>query len=266
MIAFDLNSDMPVFINTCFEGQCRATQPLDTMFVDVEEIATTGLRSLPSIAFYSLIAVLVISLLSGSYFKTVLYRTILNEKFKERPINILIFTQAVIHHITHVFTGVNIILSISFDGLSNIIFGEIYCEIVISVAAFGIFYLAIGGFFIALFRILYIRHNHWTKYVAGEQIVLAFLLTAGLVATTILTFLLLIEPSNHRVVYNECIGRSSTALSIVDEFKKAQGKIYFNARVTAIFLPDYHYMNHIKPTIYDGFYSIGFKYFRSGSD
>ena len=220
------NTITSFFTSECMQHESHGCESLVPNIVNLGEMVSTvtELRSLPIAAFYSLIAILILSILSGSYFKLILYRVIYGEKFKDRPINPRVLQEAVIHHVTHGVYGPTLILSLCFDEPSEIIFGEIYCQVVLSAAVFGVVYLSIASFSIALFRLFYIRYNHWTKYIAGERRILVVLMIGGLAITLLVSFLYLVEPSTDRVLYNECIGRSRLALSVMSEMRRSQGK------------------------------------------
>ena len=226
----------PIFVNSHPLHKSDELKLTDADFVYVHDMVkeVTELRALPSLAFCSLISLAIISLLLGSYFKSIIYRGILTVKFKARPINILILLQAVVQHFTHIFFGANVILSICFDQPSDIFFNETYCNVVLSVATFGIGYVTIAGFATAAFRLIYIRYNHWAKYVAGERRILVVLSLGGFILSFIIGYFYLIEVSANRQVYNECIAQSGVALSYMMEFKKSQGKYTFNTTITAI--------------------------------
>ena len=80
----------------------------------VNEVIDTSpvLRRLPYSTRNSIATFIVISLLIGSFFKFILYRYVLvsskiknGSYFKMTPINVMIFTSAIIHHITHLCSG-----------------------------------------------------------------------------------------------------------------------------------------------------------------
>ena len=219
-------NSVAVFTNECFADESHECESVVPNIIDLNGMisAVTDLRTLPTIAFYILIVVLSLSLVFGSYFKSILYRVIYTEKFQERPINVMILVEAVVRHFCMTVIGVTVILSICFDYPSDIMFGEMYCHVTISIGVFGILYLTVGSFATAIFRVFYIRYNHWTKYIAGQRRILVILMIAVWVLTLLLTVVYLHEPSHNRVFYNECIGLSSVAQSFLEEFSRREGK------------------------------------------
>ena len=173
-------NSVAVFTSKCFADESHECESMVPNIINLNGMisAVTDLRSLPTIVFYILIAILSTSLLVGSYFKSILYRVIYTEKFQERPINVMILVDAIVQHFSMTVVGMTLILSICFDYPSDIMFGEMYCHVTISIGVFGILYLSVGSIATAIFRICYIRYNHWTKYIAGERRILVILMIA----------------------------------------------------------------------------------------
>ena len=182
-----------------------------------------AMRSFSDVMSHILVGGLAISLLLGSYFKCVYYRGMFKEKFFDRPINILLLLGAVIHHSTHLFAGINLIVTISFDVSLGETMGIMYCQLELWIGTFGLAYLSIGSLGIALYRVLYLKYDHWTKYVVGEKLLLGIIVIGGLMITACLATLFMIETSSKRVIINGCIGQSQLAQSIHIEVKKRQG-------------------------------------------
>jgi len=205
------------------------------------------LKLIPQFAQHILCACLVISLTIGTYFKCVLYKHILRHRhddgnsFKDRPINVMTLYGAIIHHITHLFMGVNYSLALGFDIKMGEIFGEIYCHIMLFVGVFGIAHLIVGSLAIAIFRVLYMKHGPWLKYRIGEGVPFCLLMFGGLLLTTILTVLYVVEESSHRVVINICMGQSSAMIDIMRQYEgpgdmPSGNNLQVIASCTAIFL------------------------------
>ena len=235
MTDYPTNSIM-VSTSECSGDESHACKSSATDMVNLEGMVSTvtDLRALPSIAFHSLIIILSISLLTGSYFKSILYRSIHTEKFRDRPINVLILVDAVVYHFCTIFWGTTIMVSVCFTNPPEIFFSETYCYVAQAVGIFGLGYLAIGGTSIAIFRLCYIRYNRVTKYLVGTRRLLAVLLIVGLTLALLLTVLFLLEPNNKRPMYNECIGQTSLAQSIIDEFNRREGRHINKDNVAAL--------------------------------
>ena len=219
-------NSVAVFTNECFADESHECESAVPNIIDLNGMisAVTDLRTLPTIAFYILIVVLSLSLVFGSYFKSILYRVIYTEKFQERPINVMILVDAIVQHFSMTVVGMTLILSICFDYPSDIMFGEMYCHVTISIGVFGLFYLTVGSFATAIFRVCYIRYNPWTKYIAGERRILVIMMIAVFSLTLLLSVIYLHDPSHNRVFYNECIGKSGVAQSFLEEFNRRGGK------------------------------------------
>ena len=102
--------------------------------IDVEEISPVLiLLSYP--VRCSIAIVLLISLSVGSYFKFHLYRFIFvssklnnGSYFNMSPINSMILNSAVIHHLTHLSTGLSLAMNIGTDIVPEKVFGSEYCN------------------------------------------------------------------------------------------------------------------------------------------
>ena len=195
--------------------------------IDFEPIAhLPDLKDLSNTAQETLIAALIISLLVGTYFKFILYgffwfsRHDKNNNFKNRPINAMILLGAVIHHVTHLFMGVNYCLSLGFDVNLGEYLGEFYCHLPVFVATFAIAYLIIGSMVIAIFRVLYIKKGMWSKHLLGNKLVIASIALLGsILLSLIITILFTIERSSERVVFNACMGYSATLADITYQYR-----------------------------------------------
>ena len=110
--------------------------------------------------------VIVICLLICSYFKCVTYTYVYrtnktNGGWMNRPINLLTITSAILHHVTHVFGGIWYVLAMMVEGPLRDKFGEDACWFMMVLAVIEISYLNVGSLGMAVFRLLYIKHEHW---------------------------------------------------------------------------------------------------------
>ena len=178
-----------------------------------------SLKTIPYAAQKVLFVALVTSLLVGTYFKLILYRYFWrcrgdkNNNFKSRPINAMILLGAIIHHLTHLYTGINFALALGFD------MGEFYCNMTLFVAVFGTGYLITGGMIIAIFRVLYIKHGTWLRDHTDNIVVASFALFGGILLSLVLTILFIIERSNKRTTYNACMGYSTARMDIMYQYQ-----------------------------------------------
>ena len=136
-----------------------------------------------------------ISLVTGSVFKCIMYAYVVstnkeNRGWMHRPINVLILASSVIHHGTHIWMWSwyilqNIILQTS---LSDAL-GFHWCIIMQMVAGYGMCYLTVGGFGISIYRLLLIKREHWVKYVIGQELLLAIILSMNFILCWIIVLM-----------------------------------------------------------------------------
>ena len=193
-------------------------------------IDESPLTSLPTVVKNSFATAMIVSLLVGTYFKIILYKGIFttnkqNRGWMHRPINLLIFVSAVIHHITHFIGGIHFILILTIDQPLQHLFGPSYCNLMTIIGIFGIFYLGIGSFGIALYRIMYIKFEQLVKYRIGEKNLLVCIISLSIGICILITYLFLIEPSSRRVAKNMCSGLSPRQDQILIDFQLSTGAI-----------------------------------------
>ena len=218
-----------VYISSSFDpcqngvGQCNGGSTMADSSIHVQNTAfgEATMRSFSPIVSYFLVSGLVISLASGCYFKVVLYRGIVGQKLNDRPINLLLLAGGIIHHVSHLLTGISLILMIGFDVSIADVLGAAYCNIELSVGVFGIIYLSVGSLGIAIFRTLCIKGHRWTKH---PKWLLGVVLSGSLGASTVISALFMVETHSGRVGYNACLGVSEFTQSILIDFMKSQGE------------------------------------------
>ena len=186
------------------------------------------LISLPFSVKLLLTIIMIMSLLSGSYFKSIMYRYVFttnkkNRGWMHRPINVLTVTSAIIHHVTHVTVGIWFVLVLMIDTPLGSIFGFHCCKIMLNVATYGTAYLTVGSLGIAVYRVLYIRQEYWVKYVIGEKLLLALVLSLSMVVAGLISIFYLAEVSAHRAMDNMCTGVSFTENQILIEYSISLG-------------------------------------------
>ena len=167
-----------------------------------------------------------ISLSIGSYFKFVLYRFIYSNKkdFMHRPINVLTLTSAIIHHVTHISSGTwHALVCLSNTPLGNYV-GDDVCWIMMLIGVYGIVYLSVGSFGIAIYRTFYIRHEYLVKYVIGERMLLFIVLFLSIGISGLICLLYSIEDNPHRTGFNMCTGLSVTKTELLMRYDTSLGK------------------------------------------
>ena len=185
----------------------------------------SGIKSISYTAQKILFAALIISLLIGTCFKSTLYsyfwrcRHDKSNSFKNRPINTMILFGAVIHHVTHLFMGVNYALVLGFDIHLGDFLGDVYCNLTLFIGVFAIAHLYIGSMSIAIFRVLYIKYGTWVRDHTNKVVLASIALVGSILLSLIMTVLFIIEKSSKRVVYNTCMGYSTTLLDIIYQYQ-----------------------------------------------
>ena len=186
--------------------------------------------SLPIEAKIFVSASLVLTLIVGTYFKFSLYKGVFktnkeNRGWMHRPINVLIFVSALVHHSTHLVTCIYFILALTIDTPLQTIFGPFYCLLMTLIATFAIAYLAVGSFGIALYRIMYIQFESTVKYQIGEKRLLFLILFGSIGMSGAITYFHSIETSNRRVGINMCTGLSPKQTEMLIDYQLATGEM-----------------------------------------
>ena len=174
-----------------------------------------------------------LSLFIGSYFKGIMYRYVFtsnknNRGWMHRPINVLIISSAIIHHIANVSIGLWYVASMMSDLPFGQTVGPQYCEIMDVVSKYGISYLSVGSLGISVYRVLYIKHQQWVKFVIGEGRLLCIVLSLSITICGIIVFLYKLEMSSRRIQLNACNGVSLTYVQILIDYGLASGKQMIN--------------------------------------
>ena len=140
-----------------------------------------------------------------------------------RPINVLIVNSSIIHHASHISSGVwYVFLLMSETPISEVV-GTHLCQIMDVIGLYGITYLSVGSLGIAIFRILYVKHERWVKYVVGERLLLTVILVMSLISSGLIVFLYKLGRSSHRSHMNMCAGLSFTESQILIEYDLSRG-------------------------------------------
>ena len=176
-----------------------------------------------------IIAILTVSLLSGSFFKCIMYLYVFasnkqNHGWMHRPINVLTVTSAIIHHFTHFWMWIWYIVEMMDDTPVSESVGSFQCTINQWVGLFGLGYLTVGSLGLAVYRVLYIKHEEWVKYVIGEKTLLLTVLTISFTLCGILVFLYDLETNSHRFGRNMCHGISGTHAQILIDYELSHGQ------------------------------------------
>ena len=229
-------------INDTAPEHCKGNWLSSDDFITILDISDddTPLHSLSLNIRIIFIAIMTSSLLIGCYYKGITYTSIFgarkdNHGWMHRPINVLTLASAIIHQVTHVISGLWFAICMIADTPMGDQVGSEYCWAVYIVGVVGVVYLSFGSLGIAVYRLLYIRHENLVKYVVGEKRLLMIILALSLSFTGLVTFLFLVEDSNQRAGHNMCTGLSVLEVDILMKYEIIRG----------IYLPDSTYLQKI---------------------
>ena len=181
--------------------------------------------NLPNNAKITISIALSAAIIVGTYFKSILYRGIFAENWMDKPINVLIFVSALIHHATSLLTSIHLILILSIESSLNSLFGPFYCFILPVIGEIGIFNQAIGSFGICIYRMMYIKLDDFVKYKIGEKTLLSIILFLGLSMNGVITFLHMVEESSLRIAQNTCNHWSPEEAQALIDYRISSGDI-----------------------------------------
>ena len=231
---FSINTLFPrVYLNTSNTKYTNTERylPFENHFITINQEGIVDdeapLLDLPKSIKIPFAILMAISLVIGSHFKLIVYKYVYatnkqNKGWKHRPINVLIITNAIVHHVTHVLLGGwQILVCILESPLGNYV-GVDVCWVVLVVGVFGVIHLTVGSFGIAIYRSLYIRRKYWVKYIIGERVLLFLILFLTTAMSGFLSFLYLVENNGHRTGYNMCTGLSAAQTEILIEYDNSR--------------------------------------------
>ena len=242
----------------------------ELMFIDKLIINALSEDSTPLIGLafdikILIIAILTVSLLSGSFFKCIMYIYVYNSNkqnrgWMHRPINVLTVTSAIIHHFTHFWMWIWYIVELMDDTPVSESVGSFQCTMNQWIGLFGLGYLTVGSLGTAVYRVFYLKHEEWVKYVVGEKTLLLIVLSFSFTLCGILVFLYDLETNSHRFGRNMCQGISGTHAQILIDYELSHGKMlitstYIQKTVVSIVLG----MQCTELAIYIWFFRLRYK-------
>ena len=221
---------IPIVRNTDIN---RSTKDFPVQFEDMLVVSHISNQEIPLVNLpfrvkRILAVALVVSLIVGSYYKNVMYRYVFttnkkNRGWIHRPINILIVTSAVIHHATHLWVGVVHSIMLMMETPVADAVSDRFCQLTYIVGLYGLFYLSVGSFGITLYRITYMKREHWIKHVIGEKRLLGIILTLSMFICGIMVHLYNSETVKERYFLNACFGTSSSDVQIMIDYELSLG-------------------------------------------
>ena len=179
---------------------------------------------------------IILAIIVGSYFKSIMYSYVYttnknNRGWMHRPINVLTISSAIIHHLTHALTGAWYLVMLMAREPLGASFGFNFCERMDKIYIYGLIYLSVGSLGIAIYRLFYIKLEHWVKYVIGERLLLLILLSLSIMVTAILTAVFTLESSSDRYQLNMCRGTSVTHAQILIDYALSSGDQTLNTNI-----------------------------------
>jgi hypothetical protein len=186
---------------------------------------------LVSLQFYIkliIIVILTISLLIGSFFKCITYSYVFrankqNHGWMHRPINVLTVTSSLIHHMTHIWMWIWYVVSMMSETSVSEAVGPHMCQVNQLIGLYGLCYLTVGSLGIAVYRVLYIRHENVVKYLIGEKLLLFIIQFLSLTVCGVLVFVYNLETNSHRFGLNMCRGISGTHAQVLIDYEISLG-------------------------------------------
>ena len=214
----------------CLDNQTSSQElgdaHIQTSFDLVVNILSADNVMIPRVLNFSTLTLLIfvgigfVLLFIGSYFRYILYEQCLYDyKSKDfKPITLLTLLLTVSQHLTHASTFVWYLLIV----LGEKPTGYWFCTFFKNLYRFDLAYAVIGGFGISVYRILYIRCDHWVKYGIGEKILLYGILLGGLALATVCV--VLFGLSDYEATTNDwCIlAPQHQMLQLLDEYEQSR--------------------------------------------
>ena len=243
---------VPLFISRNLDQNYGAVKSTISCMDDIEFITINQysddeppLIELPFHVKLCICAFLAVSFVIGSFFKAITYAYVFardaKKEWTHRPINVLIVTSTSIHHVTHGWLVIWFILALMNETSLEDLLDSNWCHVTQNIGVYGTAYLSVGSLGIAIFRVLYIRHESWVKYAIGERALLGIILSLSILISALLTILFTIESSSQRFQNNMCKGISSIHAQILIDYQLYQGEqllttAYLQMGVTAVCL------------------------------
>ena len=217
------NSTLPI-------GPLPLGNSSEFLFVHESKVELSVLESFNELGETLLVSSLLASLLIGSYFKSALYHYISDnyKELKNRPLNILILTQAVIQHLVCLLMVAVYTIGVGFDITYSEHLGEVWCNIPWYGGCFGIVYRNIGSLGMAIYRLLLIKCNYWVKEKVGQRNLLVIVLGMSLIVSILITVGFGIgngEASRKQVTWNFCIGRAQEFREVKHNYSLLLGTV-----------------------------------------
>ena len=176
------------------------------------------------------VASLVVSFIVGLYYKSGLYGYMYayRKELLDTPINILLLVKEIIQHLSCLLIVLTYTTALSLDITYAEHFGETWCYVVFCIANFGGAYRMIGGFWMALFRLMYLFCGPWLKEKFGIKKMAGLILGICLGTCGLITVGFGMgngAGSRKTVAMNFCLGKSEFFREILHEYSLLRGTV-----------------------------------------
>ena len=205
------------------------SQPFEYLNSVKLDLSINALQRLTTISKVLISAGLGLSLLVGSYFKSTIYLYMYEKRknLAERPINVLLLVQAIVHHLISTLMIIFYIFGMFSDvAISEQLGGEAWCNIEFHAGNYGFSYRVVGGLVIACYRLLCIFASDWVKCKIEGNVLLCFtlMLSSTVPAGMIVGFAMGNGPASRKQAgWNLCIGKSEELRNVLHEYSILQG-------------------------------------------
>ena len=186
---------------------------IETLFIRDLKLELSELDSLNRYSDIILVVVLLGSIFVATYFKSAFFCCLYDtrKELKHRPINILIFTQAIIENSVYILLVAFYVIGILFDITYSEVLGENWCNVPWYAQVLVAAYRNLNGLGMAAFRLLLIKYNWCVKNKIGQKNLVGLILTfvATITITLSIWFGMGNGPASRRqVIWNFCTGQS----------------------------------------------------------
>ena len=204
---------------------------------DIEQVIEPVLWNLPnylqiliSVTGWCLIVI-------GSYFRLIVYKHLFKEYNAKQltSINVLTIVYCFIQHSAVLSYQIYETLVVSYSGNLQNFAGYWFCNGVRFVFGYEMVYSIVGGFGMALYRILLIKYDQFIKYKIGENSLLWAILLSGLLFVLFVIIMFIVADDMGFMSENCIMSPGSEVLDILGNYQRSSG-----------FLPTYFYWKQFR--------------------
>ena len=176
-------------------------------------------------------------ILIGSYFRLIVYKHLFKEYNAKQltSINVLTIVYCFIQHSAVLSYQIYETLVVSYSGNLQNFAGYWFCNGVRFVFGYEMVYSIVGGFGMALYRILLIKYDQFIKYKIGENNLLWAILLFGLLFVLFVIIMFIVADDMGFMSENCIMSPGSEVLDILGNYQRSSG-----------FLPTYFYWKQFR--------------------